>query len=558
MNVALIQPVTFSAHVAQELPDLFVLSSVMSNSSHEEEILLLAGYAVPAWSRCDLAAAYLVHDGKLERSQVGWVPAACGLDEQVTALEGTDGLVGLPNRQWSGALALRGFGGLRGYLVVSARTVPAPHELFLLRLLAQQVGLAVAGTILRRAERENGRRLRLLTKKLDEANDRLTATMAEYERRTTIQRMLTKSGGEQAIADALHALTGLAVAIEDPFGNLRCWSGQRPPVRPKVDTERREEMLRQAVRKGSPVRDRDRVLAVARPRHEILGTMALVGSERSIGTQEMFALEQGAAVLGLELAHRRNLAEAESRLRGDLVNDLVSGGDPVRAFPRAEAIGHDLHDAHQVLVVHWPGTAGLPDIVDRATAALGMRCLLGRRPDAVVLVATSPPPAEDLYDLLCRQLGTTSGAVGVGGLANSPADLPRSFQEALQALEIRRDSHSSDGVVMFDDLGLYRILHAGQNGAEIERYIREWLGPLLDYDRRHHTELTDTLFRYLECGGNYASTAESLVIHRSTLRYRLRRIRDIGDIDLHNVDSRLNLHVAARAWHMLTAHRMHR
>lgn len=556
MNGALIQPLTSSGHVAQELPDLFVLSSAMSSSSDEQEILSLAGCAVPAWSRCDLAAAYLVHDGKLEKSQVGWLPASCGLEDRVTALAGIDGLVGLPDRQWSGALALRGLGGLRGYLVVSAHSVPAPNELFLLRLLAQQVGLAVAGTILRRAEREEARQRRLLAEKLAESNDRLTATMAEHERRTTIQRMFTKSSGEQAIADALHALTGLAVAIEDPFGNLRCWSGQSPPTHPKMDTERREELLRRAVRKGSPVRDRDRVLAVARPRHEILGTMALIGSERSIGRQEMFALEQGAAVLGLELAHLRDLAEAESRLRDDLVNDLVSDRDPVRAFPRAEAVGHDLHETQQVLVVEWPGTPDLPGIVGRATAALGMRCLLGGRPDAVVLVATSPPPARDLHDLLCRELGTTRGAMGVGGPADSPADLPRSFQEALHALEIRRDSRSSDGVMVFDDLGLYRILHAGQNGAEIERYIREWLGPLLDYDRHHHTELTNTLFQYLECGGNYASAAESLVIHRSTLRYRLRRIRDIGDVDLHDVDSRLNLHVAARAWHMLTAQHM--
>jgi sugar diacid utilization regulator len=558
MNVPLAQPVTPSADVAQELVDLFALSSVMSSSSDEEEILSLAGCAVPAWSRCDLAAAYLEHDGKLEKSKVGWLPASDGLGERVTALAGTDGLVELPDRQWSGALALRGLGGLRGYVVLSARSVPTPYELFLLRLLAQQVGLAVAGTILRRAEREEARQRRLLAEKLDECNDRLAATVAEHEQRITIQRMFTKSGGEQAIADALHALTGLPVAIEDPFGNLRSWSGQRPPVHPKVDAKRHEEILRQAARRGGPVRDRDRMLAVVRPRHEILGTMALIGSERSIGTQETFALEQAAAALGLELAHLRDLAEAETRLRDDLVNDLLSGVDEVRAFPRAEAVGHDLHDAHQVLVVRWPGAEGLLDIVGRAAATLGVRCLLGQLADAVVLVATSPTPVQDLYDLLRRELGTTRGAVGVGGVANSPADLPRSFQEASRALEIRRDSRSSDGVVFFDELGLYRILLTGHDGVEIEGYIREWLGPLLDYDRRHHTELTNTLFQYLECGGNYSFTAESLVIHRSTLRYRLRRIRDIGDIDLNSVDSRLNLHVATRAWHMLTAQRIRR
>jgi sugar diacid utilization regulator len=551
MNVALMRPATLP--VAREMPDLFVLSSVMSRGSDEDEILTLASNAAPAWSRCDLAAAYLVREGKLERAPIGWLPATAALDEQLAALDGADGPVRLPGRTWSAALALRGPADVRGYLVVAARSVPTPHEVFLLRVLAQQTGLAVAAVALRRTEREQARQLRQLTEKLDETNDRLTAATAEYERRTTIQRTLTQGGGEQAVADALHTLTGLAVAIEDPFGNLRCWSGPRPPRQP--DTERRQELLRHAVRKGSPVRDRDRVLAVVRPRHEILGTMALIGPERRIGPRETFALEQAAAVLGLELAHRRELAEVESRLRGDLVNDLISGADPEHAFARAEAVGHNLHGAHQVLVIHWP-TPNLPDAITRATAAVAMRCLLGSRSDAVVLVATAPPPAQALYDLLCRELGPTDGTIGVGGRAESPAELPRSFQEAWQALEIRRDSRSSDGLVLFDNLGLYRILHAGQHSAELERYIREWLGPLLDYDHQHHTELTTTLFQYLECGGNYAATADTLLIHRSTLRYRLRRIRAIGHIDLHNVDSKLNLHVAARAWRMLTTHTM--
>ncbi|WP_405575404.1 helix-turn-helix domain-containing protein [Streptomyces sp. NBC_01167] len=36
------------------------------------------------------------------------------------------------------------------------------------------------------------------------------------------------------------------------------------------------------------------------------------------------------------------------------------------------------------------------------------------------------------------------------------------------------------------------------------------------------------------------------------MRYRLQRIRKIGGVDLTDVDSRLNLHVATRAWKLLT------
>ncbi|HEY1575300.1 MAG TPA: helix-turn-helix domain-containing protein [Pseudonocardiaceae bacterium] len=552
MDVAPVRPVRFSI-AAGQLVSLYVLSALMLDCPYENDIITLVTCAVPMCGPCDLAAVYLVRNQKLVRSSAGWLSAARELDDQVVALAGADGQVTLPGRAWSGALALRGPDGPRGYLVLSAPLVPSLDALLRLRLLTQQAGAAIATVALRRGELERARQLRLLDQQLAEAQDRLTATIAEQERQTTIRRTLARSTCEQAIADAVHDLTGLAVAIEDPFGNPRFWSGPQPDRGyPKPESGRRDEMLRQAVRQGGPVRDKGVVLAVARPRRETLGTMVLVGAERGVGPQEMFALEEGVLALGQVLAHRRDLVDLESRLRGDLVHDLVTGGDPDGAIARAEAVGHDLHVPHQVVVIDWPDMARVLDTATRAAHALGVSHLLGRRFEAVVVVAASPVPAYKLYDLLCRELGPAGGAVGVGGRADSPAQLPRSFNEAAQALEIRRDSRSPDGLAVFDELGLYRVLHAGQHSADIERYVWEWLGPLLEYDYRHHTELTNTLFQYLECGGNYTSTADTLRIHRSTLRYRLRRIRDIGHVDFHDVDNRLNLHVAARAWHMLT------
>jgi DNA-binding PucR family transcriptional regulator len=122
----------------------------------------------------------------------------------------------------------------------------------------------------------------------------------------------------------------------------------------------------------------------------------------------------------------------------------------------------------------------------------------------------------------------------------------------MRALNIRQKSRTPDGVTSFEQLGVYRILDAGQNRAEVWVFVQEWLGPLLDYDRAKNSELVRTLSLYLECGGNYNETAAALTIHRSTLRYRLGRIREITDFDLNDVDSRLNLHVATRAWQVLS------
>jgi DNA-binding PucR family transcriptional regulator len=62
-----------------------------------------------------------------------------------------------------------------------------------------------------------------------------------------------------------------------------------------------------------------------------------------------------------------------------------------------------------------------------------------------------------------------------------------------------------------------------------------------------------TLSQYLDCGGNYDATARALSVHRSTLKYRLRRIREVSGHDLSVPDTQFNLHIAARAWRTVQA-----
>jgi DNA-binding PucR family transcriptional regulator len=90
----------------------------------------------------------------------------------------------------------------------------------------------------------------------------------------------------------------------------------------------------------------------------------------------------------------------------------------------------------------------------------------------------------------------------------------------------------------------------------IERFVAEWLGGLIDYDAIHGTQLVLTLSKYLDCGGNYDASALALSVHRSTLKYRLRRIREVSGHDIGHPDVQFNLQVATRAWRTLKAPRL--
>ncbi|MBP2328731.1 hypothetical protein JOF56_009116 [Kibdelosporangium banguiense] len=540
------------------LHSLFVLSTMMFSDRDEEDILKLAMSSVASLGPCQAEAGYLVRDNSLVRTATrGRCPALDEIDGAVRALGGEDGAIIAGNSPWCWAFALRRIGAPNGYLVVSADREPFRDEFFLLKALAQLTATAMSNASSHQREREQAKELRRLYEERAAVNAELMRTVSDLERARHVHEVLTKVialHGEQGIAAALFELTGHAVAVEDRFGNLRAWEGPGcPDPYPKPHAVRREEVLSRAVREGGSTREKDRLLVLVQPRDEILGVLLLIDPEKTAGDHEMFVLERGAVILALEFTYQHKLAEMELRLRRELVEDLLSGTDDASAYARSEVIGHDLQGPHYVAVLHWPGIADgkVVRAVEHAAVRMQLQVLVTRRPKAVVALFRGRPDARALYRAIGKELRPANGSIGVGGRCDCPADFPRSFFEAGRALDIRMMSRTPDGITSYDELGVFRILQTGENGSEIEQFVHEWLGALIDYDYRRNAELVPTLSHFLECGGNYDAAAAELLIHRSTLRYRLRRIREITGFDLTDVDQRLNLHMATRAWKMI-------
>ncbi|MEV7127766.1 helix-turn-helix domain-containing protein [Streptomyces sp. NPDC093260] len=538
------------------LHELVALSRALFGSTDEVEILRLAMDHVAAAGPYSAEAGYLNVGGALVPSPRDGRTPAPAVSRRVGELAGQDGDVTVPGRPWGRALGLRGTEGLHGYLVVTSRSRPTKAERSLLATLVRHTSAALSVAFAHRRRREDTLELHRLREERTALQQQLISVVAElgFERafHSFTARVTASGGGEEAVTRALHGLTGLPALVEDRFGRLRSWTGpSRPVPYPEPDPVRQDEMLHAVARQAGPVRIKDRLITLIRPHGEILGVLALVDTWDEADEHTVLALEHAAASLAPELTHLRDLAEVELRLHRELVDDLLAGTDEASAYARSEAVGYDLHRSHYVVVVQWSNRAAddsFAQTVGRAASAVGMRSLLTRRSDHVVLVADDRPHARALYEALVRETGTRSGTIGVSALSDSLTDIPRHYQEAQRALDVRRHSREHYGTTFFDELGLYRILGPGNGYRELETFVQEWLGQLIDYDSRHQATMVETLSRYFDCGGNYDETAESLAIHRSTLRYRLQRIRDISGSDLSNVEDRLNLQVATRVW----------
>lgn len=74
------------------------------------------------------------------------------------------------------------------------------------------------------------------------------------------------------------------------------------------------------------------------------------------------------------------------------------------------------------------------------------------------------------------------------------------------------------------------------------------LDRLITYDARHDTDLVDTLRAWLDAFGDVSAASVSLHVHANTFRYRLRRVAEIGGIDLGNSESRFSLMLQLRTF----------
>ena len=549
---------------------LLAFSTAMISSQDDTEILRIATTAVSSLGGGRIEAVYF--DGEWHGAVSAGRPAdADALLAQFASLGRTAGPVHVEGALWAWAYPLFSLDELGGYLAVSLDAEPEPHYQFLLNVLAQQTGAALVNALLHARERASAQRdraisddLRSANLALEEAMTQLAQSASAVQRSMDIHDKLTEAAsagkGQEGIARTLHQLTGLPVAIEDRHGNLTAWVGpDLPEPYSKQTPARREQTLQRALEARGPTRDRGRLIVVAEQDGQALGTIALIDPDRTAGQIEKIALEHANTVLRLELVHLRALGEAELRVRRDLVEELLAGTDLDTALQRAQALGYDLARPHRVVLL-TNGTSradheAFYHAVRRAVRITGVGSLLAARPGGVAVLSDTDKDWEQFRAVVIAQMGPHGTCrVGVGAPCIQPPEFPRSHSQAQLALKMQLATGSPEQATQFEDLGIYQLLSEIPDINSVEVFIRRWLGPLIAYDTDKDARLLNTLSCYLECGGNYDTTAKRLLLHRSTLRYRLQRIRDISGHNVNDPDTRFNLQLATRAW--TTVHAM--
>jgi len=153
------------------------------------------------------------------------------------------------------------------------------------------------------------------------------------------------------------------------------------------------------------------------------------------------------------------------------------------------------------------------------------------------------------WNQLIRQLEARGRLrVAVSTPVSSQSELHRSHQ-ALQRLGAWQRELNSDvpaaRTAIADEIGPLWSALATWPVDGVMPYVRSVLGSLVD-DGRFGGELTDTLYAYLQSGGSLRAAAQQLHLHDSTVKYRMRILRELLGDRLTDPNKRFELELALR------------
>lgn len=293
-----------------------------------------------------------------------------------------------------------------------------------------------------------------------------------------------------------------------------------------------------------------RLIVPIRMGGELLGSMWAVVSG-PVSEERAAAFADAAPVVAVHLLRLRAHADAHRRASAELLRAALEGTVGARRVIAELGLSDAAYRVVAVDVGAERVRRGEPEglrlaLLERISKRIGgptHGCELGGLLYLVVPDARERGGWPELRAALAGGLGGAAGSLwAAAGTARGVGELPVSRAEADEGLGLLRAGLADGPVAGFEELWTPIALHrvavtAGGSGAAD-------LGPLAvlhRHDREQRTDYVDTLYEWLRHPGDPRAAAKRLRVHPNTLRYRMRKLLELTELDLSDPDVRLAL-----------------
>lgn len=314
-------------------------------------------------------------------------------------------------------------------------------------------------------------------------------------------------------------------------------------------------------------------------RKQVYGYISIGSSKHRFGELEEDILERIATVCAVQMLNEQTIIETEQRLKGELLEELFNeNGDASIVAAKLASLGYNLKAPHYVLVFQIETQANegneliVPDddrylsIRNKILAKLrkeieqeGQRVIISTKLNHIHTMISADYLNKrniDIRKFLSNFIDYVEEDkknqcklfIGVSSLCQDYNKLYRMFKEAVKAIEIGKMKNQNSSFTLASDLGHLKLLLDARNPNELLDYANEKLDILLKYDQTNNSEFMKTLNYYIECECNLYKTAREMNVSISGMRYRIKRVEELIDVDLSQSSNRFEIQLALQIY----------
>lgn len=364
---------------------------------------------------------------------------------------------------------------------------------------------------------------------IDKQSSLLRKSEANYKKLTTL---VLENSGIQTVADNVSALLKSSIWLLDNTGETIVASPSNARYQP---SSRLQECK-------------------IRVDKEIVGK--LIVDKEGLDELDQVYIEQARLIFSLELMRRKTVLDTERKMRGDFIEELLTGlplsteeiinkGKKLGLKPEVdwevgimegeyEEIFQNIDRLHNLILeeskkqhlkshIHWQG--------DRLVLLLGSNHK-----------ETSPQNSHDNHfqwsEKIIPFINSLNG-VHIGFGRKVPLwKVDQSYLEAKNAIIFGSRMDNSKKAFTFEEIEMFYLLIESSESVNIDKFVEKKIGKLCQYDEENGTDFVKTLYYYLYTHGSLIETATHLFLHRNSVKYRIDKMEELFDIDIKNTRER--------------------
>ena len=397
---------------------------------------------------------------------------------------------------------------------------------------------------------------------LSAAHVKISAHSASVERAAAAHDRMTalvvRGGGVEEVAAAVAEVLGGGLLVLDADGRTLARVGtieapERSVINEAVSASRSDG---RSVRRGSFWCSAI-IAGASTGAAEHMGALVLQPDHELADADEQI-LERAALVTALLLLFRRTVADAEGRVRGELLDDLIAR--PVRDAEvlrdRARRLQVDVDRPHVMVCVDDPAAgsgAARQRALSWAHTFAGQRFGLAAARDGRIVLMLPGDDAGALARAVAKELGRVREPAGDRRRGRArPAGRPTWPPPSGRPTAARARWPPSAGPATAPPApssassGCCWALSKKDRTATSTPSCARAIGVVVDYDSRRGTALLRTLECYFGSGGSLARAAEQLHVHVNTVTQRLERVAQLLGPDWQKPERALEVQLALR------------